>query len=274
MLWEPRPNQSRAGLLEWGVADKIPANPPQSEQTPPGAGSRAFDLLRRFGPLALVAAAVIAVWASGLTHDLSMHALRHRREALEALVHAHPVETLAGYVGLYILVVALSLPAALVMTLTGGLLFGPWIGGLAAAISCTIGAAIIFLICRTAVGDALRSRAGPTVARIEAGVRRDAFSYVIILRLVPVMPFWLVNLTLGFIEIPLGVFVTASFIGILPVSVILAGLGSSLNAVFARGGRPDLHLVMRPEVFLPLLGLSLLALAPIVVRRLRGRGDD
>ena len=87
-------------------------------------------------------------------------------------------------------------------------------------------------------------------------MRRDAFSYVITLRLIPVMPFWLANLALGFVDIPLGVFVAATFIGILPVSVIYAGLGANLNLLFARHERPDLHLVMRPEVLAPLVGLG------------------
>ena len=236
---------------------------------PPRWARRGLALLRRFGALALLVAALVAVWASGLTHDLSLHMLQTRREALEAAVHAHPLLALGAYVVVYVLVVALSLPAALVMTLTGGLLFGAWIGGLAATVSCTLGSAIIFLVCRTAVGDVLRRRAGATVARIEEGVRRDAFSYIITLRLIPVMPFWLANLALGFVDIPLGVFVTASFIGILPVSLVYAGLGANLNLLFARHERPDLHLVMRPEVLLPLIGLALLSLAPILARRLR-----
>jgi uncharacterized membrane protein YdjX (TVP38/TMEM64 family) len=217
----------------------------------------------------LLVGALAAVWASGLTHDLSLPALRARREALEAAVHAHPLASLSAYVGLYIVVVALSLPVALVMTLTGGLLFGAWIGGLAAAIGCTLGAAVVFLVCRTAVGDSLRNRAGSTVARITQGVRRDAFSYVVTLRLIPVMPFWLANLALGFVDIPLGVFVGASFIGILPVSVIYAGLGANLNLLFARHERPNLHLIFSPQVLAPLIGLAFLALTPILARRLR-----
>ena len=248
-----------------------PATP--EDLSPPGRLDAALNLARRFGPLVILLAALAAVWASGLTHDLSLHMLRTRREALEAGVHAHPLMALASYVSVYVLVVALSLPAALVMTLTGGLLFGAWIGGLAAAFSCTLGAAIIFVICRTAVGDSLRRRAGSTVARIEEGVRRDAFSYIVTLRLIPVMPFWLANLALGFIDIPLGVFVTASFIGILPVSVIYAGLGSNLNLLFARHQRPDLHLIMRPGLLLPLLGLAILALTPILLRRFRRPGS-
>ena len=167
-------------------------------ETADRAPRRLWRLARRFGPLILVLAAVVAAFASGLTKHLSLHELRERREGPEALVHAHPLTSLILYIAAYTASVALSLPAALVLTLSGGLLFGVWIGGFAAALSCTLGATAVFLICRTAIGDALRRRAGPTAARIESAVRRDAFSYIVTLRLIPVMPFWLANLALGF----------------------------------------------------------------------------
>jgi uncharacterized membrane protein YdjX (TVP38/TMEM64 family) len=232
-----------------------------------------WSRVRRFGPLVLIAVLIAAAFASGLADHLSMPELRARHAQLEAIVRAHPLLSLGAYVGVYCAVVGLSLPAALVMTLTGGLLFGPWIGGLAAAVSCTLGAGIVFLACRSAVGDLLQRRAGPTAARIEAGVRRDAFSYILTLRLVPVMPFWLANLALGLIDIPFSTFLLASFLGIAPVSVIYAGLGSSLNTLFAEGMRPNLHLILRPTILLPLAGLSLLSLTPIVVRRWRGASN-
>ena len=233
------------------------------------AADRIWRLTRRFGPLLLVLAALVAAFASGLTRHLSLHELRLRREGLEALVRAHPVASLALYVATYSASVALSLPAALVLTRTGGLLFGAWLGGFAASVSCTLGATLVFLICRTAVGDSLRGRAGPTAAKIEDAVRRDAFSYIVTLRLIPVMPFWLANLALGFIDIPLRIFVVASFLGILPVSLIYAGLGSGLDQMFVRHQRPDLHLVMHANILLPLLGLAILSLAPIAWRRFR-----
>ncbi|QUD86497.1 TVP38/TMEM64 family protein [Phenylobacterium montanum] len=230
-----------------------------------------LGLLRRFGPLAVVALGLVLAFASGLPQRLSLHALHQNRLLLLAYVHAHPVLCLGAYVGVYVLVVALSLPAALIMTLTGGLLFGPWVGGAAAATGCTLGSAVIFLVCRTAIGDALRGRAGSLVDRIERGIEEDAFAYVAALRLIPVAPFWLANLALGFVDIPLTTFVAATFVGIVPVSFVYAGVGSSLNTVFARGGHTHLHDLMHPAVVVPLVGLGLLALAPVVVRRLRRR---
>ena len=214
---------------------------------------------------------MIAAFASGLTRDLSLHELARRREVLEAAVHAHPWLSLAVYMAAYTTIIALSLPAALVMTLTGGLLFGAWLGGAAAAISCTVGATIIFLVCRTAAGDFVRERAGPMAARIGDELRRDAFSYIVTLRLLPIAPFWLINLALGLIDIPLPTFVSASLLGIAPVSLIIASLGSGLDSVLRRGGRIGPHVMLEPHFILPLAGLAILSLAPILYRRVSPR---
>lgn len=232
---------------------------------------RSLGLLKRFGPLVLVAAGLVAAIALGLPHQLSLHQLHRHRDQLEALVRVHPVLSVLGYVGVYAVAIGLSLPVAMVMTLTGGFLFGPWIGGLSASIGCTLGATVVFVVCRTAAGDILRRRAGPAITRIEDGVLADAFSYVMMLRLLPVMSMTLANLALGFIEIPLRTFVPATFLGILPVSLIYAGLGSGLRRAFAQGGRLHLHDLVRPSILFALAGLALLSLAPIAVRRLRRR---
>ena len=228
--------------------------------------------VKRFGPLVLIALAVAAVFATGLADHLSLEELKVRREALQAFVALHPVLSIGAYVLLYVVVVSLSLPGALVMTLSGGFLFGALLGGAAAATGASLGAAVIFLICRTAVGDSLRSKAGATVARIEEGVRRDAFSYLLTLRLIPVMPFWLVNLAAGFVDIPLRTFLSATVLGILPGSLVYAGLGSGLGHVFASGEEPNLRVIFEPHVLLPLIGLGLLSLMPVVIRRFRKTG--
>jgi uncharacterized membrane protein YdjX (TVP38/TMEM64 family) len=225
--------------------------------------------LRRFGPLALVALVVVLIFATGLGDHLSVHELRGRRILLLALVKAHPVLSLLAYLAVYTAAIGLSLPAALVLTLAGGLLFGPWVGGSAAAIGCTLGSTVIFLICRSAVGDALRGHAGSLIGRIEQGVRGDAFAYITALRLLPVAPLWLANLALGFVDIPLRTFVGATLLGILPLSLVYAGVGSGLNRLFASGQRLDAHAVLSAHILLPLIVLALLALAPVAVKQWR-----
>ena len=225
--------------------------------------------LKRFGPIVLVLALIGLALVSGVTEHLTLSELKLRRDELQALVHQYPLLSLGAYILVYVAVVSLSLPGALIMTLSGGFLFGPWLGALVAATGASLGAAVIFLICRTAVGDAMRGKAGSTIARIEEGVRRDAFSYLLTLRLIPVMPFWLVNLAAGFVAIPLRTFLIATVLGILPGSLVYAGLGSGLGHVFASGQEPNLRVIFEPQVLLPLIGLSLLSLLPIVLRRFR-----
>lgn len=231
-------------------------------------------LLKRFGPIVLVLLLIGLALVSGVTEHLTLSELKLRRDELQALVQHYPLLSLGVYILVYVAVVSLSLPGALIMTLSGGFLFGPWIGGLAAATGASLGAAVIFLICRTAVGDALRGKAGSTISRIEEGVRRDAFSYLLTLRLIPVMPFWLVNLAAGFVAIPLRTFLIATVLGILPGSLVYAGLGSGLGHVFASGQEPNLRVIFEPQVLLPLIGLSLLSLLPIVLRRFRKSEPD
>ncbi len=228
-----------------------------------------MNWLKRFGPLIVIALAVAAVFASGVADHLSLVELKERRDQLQGFVALHPVLSFGLYILIYIAVVSLSLPGALIMTLSGGFLFGPWLGSAAAASGASMGAAVIFLVCRSAIGDSLRGKAGSTIAKIEDGVRRDAFSYILTLRLIPVMPFWLVNLAAGFVDIPLRTFLSATVLGILPGSLVYAGLGSGLGEVFASGQDPNLRVIFEPHVLLPLVGLGLLSLLPVVLRRFR-----
>lgn len=226
-------------------------------------------LLKRYGPAAAVLLLAAAALIGGLGHELTLDRLRARREMLEALVAAHPVLSLGLYLCVYVVCVGLSLPAALVLTLAGGFLFGGIEGGLTAAVGCTLGATIVFLVGRHAAGDVLKKRAGKTAARIEAGVRRNAFLYVMSLRLIPVMPFWLVNLAAALVEIPLRTFMAATLVGILPASIIYAFLGSELHGLFRRGGSVEPGLFLRPAVLIPLTLVAALSLAPLVWKKLR-----
>jgi uncharacterized membrane protein YdjX (TVP38/TMEM64 family) len=230
---------------------------------------RILGFLKRFGPALVVVTALVAVFVSGIARHLSIHELRERREVLLAFTLAHPILSVLAYVGAYSAVVALALPAELPMTLAGGLLFGPWIGGLAGAVGCTLGGSLLFLVCRMATGDVLRRIAGPRIAQIQQGVRRDAFFYILTLRLIPVMPFGLATIALGFLEIPPAIFVTSTFLGILPLSFIYANIGAGLKVAFASHKHLNLHSFLDLRLVLSLVALGILALAPVAIRHLR-----
>jgi uncharacterized membrane protein YdjX (TVP38/TMEM64 family) len=223
----------------------------------------------RFGPALAVVLLVGAFFAFRLDRYVSLDELRAQREALEAAVAAHPVLAVAIYLAVYITLVGVSLPVALVLTLTGGFLFGPVVGGFAAAAGCTLGATVIFLIGRNAIGDSLKKRAGTKLKSLEQGLRKDAFFYLLSLRLIPLAPFWLANLAAAMVAIPIRTFLAATFLGILPICVVYAMLGHDLHAVFSRGEALDPHMALQPQVLVPLLVLGLLSLAPLAVKRLR-----
>ncbi|MDO9126356.1 TVP38/TMEM64 family protein [Parvibaculum sp.] len=228
--------------------------------------------LRRLLPLIVLAAGLAAFFALGLHRYLTLDTLRDNRQALAGWVADHWLLAALAYVGAYIAIVAFSLPAALVATLTGGFLFGTVFGGLLTVIGATIGATLLFLAARTALGDMLRAKAGPKLRKLEEGFGENAFSYMLVLRLVPLFPFFLVNLAPAFLGVPLRTYVAATFLGILPGTFVYASLGNGLGAIFEAGRDPDLGLIFQPQVIGPILALALLALVPVVYRRFAGKG--
>lgn len=228
--------------------------------------------LRRLLPLIVLAAGLAAFFALGLHRYLTLDTLRDNRQALAGWVADHWLLAALAYVGAYIAIVAFSLPAALVATLTGGFLFGTVFGGLLTVVGATIGATLLFLAARTALGDMLRAKAGPKLRKLEEGFGENAFSYMLVLRLVPLFPFFLVNLAPAFLGVPLRTYVAATFLGILPGTFVYASLGNGLGAIFEAGRDPDLGLIFQPQVIGPILALALLALVPVVYRRFAGKG--
>jgi uncharacterized membrane protein YdjX (TVP38/TMEM64 family) len=227
---------------------------------------------RRALPVLVLVALVGAVFAFGLNNYLSFEALRQNREALLGWVAENRVSAPLVFLAAYTAAVALSIPGAVWLTLAAGFLFGPWLGGTLATIAATVGATIIFLIARTAAGDVLRRRAGPWVARMADGFDRNALSYMLLLRMVPIFPFWLVNIVPGVLGVRPAIYIVATLVGILPATFVYAGIGSGLGEVFARGETPDLSIVLEPRFLLPLLGLVLLAMIPLAYRRWKGGG--
>jgi uncharacterized membrane protein YdjX (TVP38/TMEM64 family) len=222
--------------------------------------------LKRWLPLGVLAVAVAAAWLSGAYRYVSFHALEAHREWVLSQVAALGFWAPVAFILLYAAVAALSIPGATIMTLTGGFLFGTVLGSLYNVLGATIGATLVFLVARSAFGEVLQQRAGPFLKKVEAGFREDAVSYLLVLRLVPLFPFWLVNLVPALFGMSLGVYVACTFVGILPGAVVYTSVGSGLGEFLDRGEKPDLHLVYQPHILLPLIGLGLLALVPVVYK--------
>lgn len=230
-----------------------------------------MGFVRRFLPLLTLLVLLLAAVAAGLSHQIGWSELARYHTALAGWVAANPLLAPLLYILVYVAVAALSIPEAALVTVAGGLLFGIWLGGALAVIGSTLGACILFAVARRALAGTLVRRGGPLLARTRAALQREGFAYLLAIRLVPAFPFWLVNLAAAFGGMRLLHFGTATVIGIIPGTLVLASVGAGVGDVLARGERPDLGVLFAPKILLPLLALAALSLLPVIWRGWRKR---
>ena len=219
---------------------------------------------KRLLPVAVLATGMLVFFALGLDDYLSIEVLRQHRHALAALVADMPVVAVVLFAGVYAASTAFSLPGGAALTVTGGFLFGVWIGTAAAVIGASIGAIIVFLAARSAFADRLQARAGPTLRKMERGFRNNALSYLLVLRLIPLFPFFVVNVVPALLGVSFGTYVVGTFIGIIPGTFVYASLGAGLGSIVDATAEPSLKMAFTPEVITALLGLALISLLPVL----------
>jgi uncharacterized membrane protein YdjX (TVP38/TMEM64 family) len=224
----------------------------------------------RFAPISvLVVGAILAYFL--VSDYLSMAAISENREALVGWRDRNIMTAGLAYVVIYIVAVAFSVPGAIWLTMAGGFLFGTVMAAGLTIISATIGATLIFLAARSSLGAVLHERAGPWLSRVDDEVAKGEISFLLVIRLVPMIPFFIANLAPAFVNVRLGNFIWTTFVGIAPATVVISSVGAGLGEVLDRGGEPDIGVIFEPYVLLPLLGLAALAMMPVILRKLRGR---
>ena len=222
----------------------------------------------------ILAVAVIGYFA--LRDYLTFETLRDNREALIAFRDQHYALTILVFLGIYIMIVGFSLPGASVATITGGFLFGTVFGVLANVTGATLGAVVIFLAARMGLGETLKARMDASeglVRKVKAGIDENQWSMLFFIRLVPVVPFFVANLTPAFLGVPLYRFVISTFLGIIPGSLVFTSIGAGLGSVFARGETPDFGIIFEPHILLPILGLCALSVLPVVLKAVTGKKE-
>lgn len=233
---------------------------------------RPAPLWRRLAPLALLAAlALAALWAFG--DRLTFAELARHRADLLALAAARPALAGAGFVLAYAAIVALSLPGAALASLTGGFLFGLFPGTLYNVAGATLGATAVFLAVRLGLAEGVRARiasGGERTRRLAEGLRANETAFLLTLRLIPAVPFVLVNLAAAAFGVATWRFVWTTALGILPGAAVYTWAGQGLGAVLDRGETPNPGLIFEPQVLLPLLALAALAALPALWRLIRG----
>lgn len=217
--------------------------------------------------LLAVVAVIVAAHFFGLADILSLRTLARHREALLGFVGQHFVAAAVIYVAVYAIAVAFSLPGALILTLSGGFLFGALMGAALAVTGATLGATALFLAATHVFGKDALSRFGKRADRLAHNLRSNAWSYLLVLRLVPLFPFFMVNLVSAFVGVPTRVFVLTTLFGIMPGAFVYALSGAGLGSVLDGGGEPSLETVMTPEILGALIGLAALVLIAVPIRK-------
>ncbi len=254
-------------------------------------------LWRRLVPLVVLLGLVALVFFQGWHRYLSLEQIAMHRDELQGFVAHNFMLALVFFMVIYIAIVALSLPGGALLTITGGFLFGWMLNALAVVIAATLGAVIIFIIARTALGSSLAGRAGPWLEKLRHGFNENALSYLLFLRLVPAFPFWLVNLAPALLGVPLRIYAFATFIGIIPGTMAFSFLGAGLDSIIkaqkeayeaclaraAAGELPaggncnftlDAGALLTNELLLAFAALGFIAILPVLIRKFRGRREQ
>lgn len=237
-----------------------------------GSSAKGASALRRFGPAALLLAGLGLGYAFGLHRYLSLDFLAASRDMLKAEAARHGVLAPVAFAAVYAVAVAFSFPAASVLTIVSGFLFGWLLGGVLAIIAATLGAAALFLAARSALGGALRERAGGFAARLGEGFRRGAFLYLLALRFAPFLPFWIVNIVPALFGVRLRTYAGATFLGIMPGAFAYAWLGEGLDSVLlaarVAGRGPRAADLVTPEITVAFAALAGVAVLAALTRRM------
>lgn len=229
--------------------------------------------MTRWLPLLLMTAGFAAFFYFGFHQYLNFDSLKQHHAQLQQWTASHYFSAAIIFMLIYIVTVATSIPGATILTLVGGFLFGISAGTTYVVISATFGAALVFLAVRTALGRKLAGKASSWAGRMELGFQHNAFSYMLFLRFIPIFPFWIANIVPALLNVRLSIFMLATFIGIIPGSLVYVLVGHSLSKLANIGKTPSPGMIFSPEILMTLLAFALLSLMPVLYKKMK-RGKD
>lgn len=229
--------------------------------------------IRSMAIACLLLSGLFAFFAFELHQLISFENLATERQRLGDWVTDNPILAPLVMMGIYALAVLFSLPIAVVLTPGIGFLLGTAQGALVVLFGATIGASALFMLARSAFGERWRGKVQSTLAKLDNGFEDNAFQYLLILRLMPVIPFFVLNILPAFAGVSLRTYVAATFIGIIPGTIVYSSIGAGLDKIFARGETPSLAVFTDSAVILPLVCLAVLATLPLAYKKWRQHQD-
>ncbi|MFT6834841.1 MAG: putative membrane protein YdjX (TVP38/TMEM64 family) [Francisellaceae bacterium] len=232
-----------------------------------------MSIIKRFLPLFILILGLIIFIVLGGHHYLNIQILDHNYALIEKYTQQHYFLSIIIFISIYIIAIAFSLPGATLLTLLSGLLFGTWSGTLWSVIAATIGATITYLAVKSAFGEFLKNRISGRIAKLQKGFSGNAFNYLLMLRLLPIFPFFIINIAAGIVGVRMRIFILASLIGMTPCAFIYAWIGSGLSSIITQQTKLDLNIFIKPSVIIPLLALAILTMIPVFLKFRQNRKE-
>ncbi|WP_367608219.1 TVP38/TMEM64 family protein [Legionella sp. W05-934-2] len=228
-----------------------------------------MNFLKRSWPVLLILSLLALAFYFNLPNYLSWSTFQTYHDQIKTWSDSHFALSVFLYMTIYALSVAISIPGAVILTLIGGFLFGPILGTLIVVVSATLGAILVFLAVKYFIGEWASKHAHGWIKKMQAGFAKNALSYLLILRLIPLFPFWVVNIVPAILNVDGKLFALATLVGIIPGTFVYVSLGNGVNHLFEIGQKPDFSVIFTLPILLPLFGLAVLSLLPILYQRLR-----
>jgi uncharacterized membrane protein YdjX (TVP38/TMEM64 family) len=215
--------------------------------------------VNRFLIILLIIGAILLFKFLNVGDYFSLAYIKASREKFEALYAAHRFSVIAAFMAVYVLVTSLSLPGAAVLTLAGGALFGLWGGTIIVSFASSVGATLACLVARFVLRDWVQRRFAEKLKRVNDGIEREGAFYLFTLRLVPVFPFWLINMVMGLTSMPLRTFYWVSQLGMIPGTIVYVNAGKELGKIDSLSG------IFSPGL---IMSFALLGVFPIAAKKM------
>ncbi|AJC48633.1 TVP38/TMEM64 family protein [Allofrancisella guangzhouensis] len=228
-----------------------------------------MNKIKRYLPIIILIVGLVLFFAFGGQKYLTLAMIKQRYNSLLVWTHTHFWLSSLIFIVTYIIIVAFSVPGATVMTLLGGFLFGLFPGVVWVILGATIGSCLIFLAVKTAFGESLKTKASGSIEKLRNGFEDNAFNYLLTLRLIPIFPFFAINIACGALGIRLSTFFWATLIGIIPGSLIYTWVGTGLGFALQQDKELNMSVIFELQFILPIIGLAILSLVPVIYRKIK-----
>ena len=230
-------------------------------------GASQIATFLRLLPLLVLGAGFFTFFWLGWDRYLSFQALKDNKDLLSQWRDEHYFMAVLSFVGAYGVLSGFSVPVGLWMTLAGGFMFGTLAGGFLSLLGATLGAMAIFFAARFTLADVLKEKCVTAIAKMEVGFKENQLSYMLTLRLVPIFPFWLVNLVPAFLDVSPRTYLTGTLFGMIPGALVYASVGNGLSTVFENGSETKLDIIFSANIRIPIVGVAALAFIPAIYKK-------